>query len=189
MNKLTIEDLKTLVIRAREVLPDAVISGGAPRDILCGAPVKDIDLMTGYDVTKSVLEKLAKAVGGTFIVLEPLDPSGDEEFEYEIEMGLGHPVINVICLTSFDIVDPIDNLHDFDFAVSQIAVTPHGAVMTPAAAIDRVQDTITYMGDRDRAEWRIASSAKRLKRLERKYPNQRFVNCDGLRDHSAYKLA
>jgi hypothetical protein len=187
METLTIEYLKDLVIRARDVLPDAVISGGAPRDILFWAPVKDIDLMTGYDVTKSVLEKLATAVGGTFIVLEPLDPSGCEEFEYEIEMGPGHPVINVICLQPFEFTDPIDNLHDFDFGLSQVAVTPNGVVMTEKFTLDCARDSITYLGDRGRADWRIASSARRLKRLESKYPTFRFRNCDGLRQHPEYK--
>ncbi|MDR5812001.1 hypothetical protein QCE62_00165 [Caballeronia sp. LZ033] len=187
MNKLTIEDLKTLVVKARDVLPDAVISGGAPRDILHGVPVKDIDLMTGYGVTKTVLERLAEAVGGTFVVEEPLDPSGMEEFEWEIDMGLGRPAINVICLDPFEITDPVDNLHDFDFGLSQIAVTSHGAVMTPAAALDIACNRITYMGDRGREDWRIASSAKRLKRLEAKYPNRIFLNCDALRQHPEYK--
>ncbi|MDR5879031.1 hypothetical protein [Caballeronia sp. LZ032] len=188
MNKLTIEDLKTLVVKARDVLPDAVISGGAPRDILHGVPVKDIDLMTGYGVTKTVLERLAEAVGGTFTVREPLDPSGMEEFEWEIDIGLGRPAINVICLDPFEITDPVDNLHDFDFGLSQIAVTPNGVVMTPSAVQDMYLHTISYEGDRGREDWRIASSAKRLKRLEAKYPRWAFVNCDGLRQRPEYTL-
>lgn len=173
-------DLQELLPVLREHLPDAIIAGGAPRDAYFGCPIKDIDVMTGYDVTRKTLERLAAAVGGRFDTIEPKDPSGCEEFEFEIHFDDGRPRLNIIDLNPFEIKDPVDNLHDFDFALSQIAVTPHGVVMTPAFAIDLVDDTCTYMGDRDKEQWRVDSSAKRLTRLKAKYPQRRFVNCEPL---------
>lgn len=177
---MTLSDLQSLLPTIREFLPDAIIAGGAPRDAYFGKPIKDIDVMTGYDVTRSMLERLAKAVGGRFDVLEPQDPSGCEEFEYEIHFDDGRPRLNIIDLNPFEIKDPVDNLHDFDFALSQIAVTPNGVVMTPAFVHDQYGHTCTYTGDRGKAKWRIDSSAKRLQRLKAKYPGRLFVNCEGL---------
>lgn len=179
--KLT--DLQNLVTEIRRVLPDAVISGGAPRDIMHGKPVKDIDVMASQldrdgDVA-GILALIAQRVGGTFHYTEPQDPSGDASFEYEIAMP-DMPRLNVISLEGFEITDPIENLFDFDFGLSQIAVLPSGVLMTPAFLHDQELLRITYMGDNGKAEWRIDSSAKRLQRLKAKYPQWEFVNCAGL---------
>jgi hypothetical protein len=176
--KLT--DLQELLPAIRDYLPDAVIAGGAPRDAYFGKPIKDIDVMTGCDVTRKTLERLAISVGGRFDVIEPTDPSGCEEFEFEIHFDDGRPRLNIIDLNPFDIKDPVDNIHDFDFALSQIAVTPHGVIWTGAFTIDNLKNTCTYTGDRGKAQWRIDSSAKRLQRLKAKYPERRFRNCESL---------
>lgn len=184
--KLT--DLQRLVVAARTVLPDAIVSGGAPRDLIHGRPVKDIDLMTGRPLDSLLLGRLARAVGGTLASVQPLDPSGDAEFEHEIMLD-GLPPLNVIDLSGFEITDPIDNLHDFDFGLSQVAVTPHGVVQTDAFRSDSIGGTVTYMGDRGREDWRIASSAKRLRRLEAKYPYRLFKHCFTLRERKEYRAA
>ncbi|KWH50737.1 hypothetical protein [Burkholderia cepacia] len=176
--KLT--DLQHLVTEIRRVYPDAVIAGGAPRDILHGKPVKDIDVMTGYTVARTDLERLAYIVGGKFDVREPQDPSGVEEFEFEIHFDDGRPRLNVIDLNPFEIKNPLENLHDFDFGLSQIAVTPWGVLSTDTYLSDERHMRITYMGDNGKAAWRIDSSAKRLQRLKAKYPLWTFVNCAGL---------
>ncbi|MCA8296665.1 hypothetical protein LGN19_22990 [Burkholderia sp. AU30198] len=74
--KLT--DLQILAAEVRRVYPDAVIAGGAPRDVLHGKPVKDIDVMTGRSVRRAGLEQLAHLGDGRFDVTEPQDPSGSE---------------------------------------------------------------------------------------------------------------
>ncbi len=176
--KLT--DLQNLVTEIRRVYPDAVISGGAPRDLLHGKPIKDIDVMTGQEVTARSLGRLADIVGGKFDVIEPQDPSGVEEFEFEIHFDDGRPRLNVIDLNPFEIKDPLENLLDFDFGLSQVAVTPSGIIHTPAYVSDALNGTITYMGDNGKEAWRIDSSAKRLQRLKLKYPRWEFVNCAGL---------
>ncbi|KVO83305.1 hypothetical protein WL21_09745 [Burkholderia ubonensis] len=176
--KLT--DLQNLVTEIRRVYPDAVISGGAPRDILHGKPVKDIDVMTGRSVHRAGLEHLAHLVGGRLDVTEPQDPSGIEEFEFEIHFDDGRPRLNVIDLNPFEITNPLENLHDFDFGLSQIAVTPWGVLSTDSYLRDDIAGTITYMGDNGKEAWRIDSSAKRLQRLKAKYPERVFVNCAGL---------
>lgn len=177
---MNISDLQELLPAIRDYLPDAIIAGGAPRDAYFGKPIKDIDVMTGCDVTRKTLERLAISVGGRFDVIEPTDPSGCEEFEYEIHFDDGRPRLNIIDLNPFEIKDPVDNLHDFDFALSQIAVTPHGVVMTEEFVYDAARGLCTYTGDRGKAQWRIDSSAKRLQRLKAKYPKRLFVNCESL---------
>ncbi|KVL67375.1 hypothetical protein [Burkholderia ubonensis] len=177
---MQITDLQNLVTAIRRVYPDAVISGGAPRDILHGKPVKDIDVMTGYDVGRSGLEKIAMIVGGKLDVIEPKDPSGVEEFEYEIHFADGRPRLNIIDLNPFEITDPLENLLDFDFGLSQVAVLPTGLIHTPAFIRDATRGTITYMGDNGKEYWRINSSAKRLQRLKAKYGGWTFLNCAGL---------
>lgn len=181
-------DLQRLVAAARTVLPDAIVAGGAPRDLIHNRPVKDIDLMTGRPLDSHLLGRLARAVSGTLVSVEPLDPSGDPEFEHEIALD-GLPPLNVIDLSGFEITDPIDNLHDFDFGLSQVAVTPHGVLSTDAHISDSFGGVVTYKGDRGRADWRIASSARRLKRLETKYKTRVFLNCTALRQRPEYKAA
>lgn len=176
---LTIENLKSLVAEIRKVLPDAIIAGGAPRDVYHHRPVKDIDVMTGYGLTKSVLERLATAVGGTFQVAETA--SGDEDFEYEIHFDSQFPRLNVIDIQSFGDTDPVDNIHDFDFGLSQIAVTPRGVIYTDAFLADTALQRLTYMhhktdGTAQREQWRTVSSANRLVRLLDKYPTFTPVN-------------
>lgn len=177
---MSLQDLQDLLPEIRSVFPDAVIAGGAPRDAYFGVQIKDIDVMTSNVPDLDTLRTLADRMGGRWDLAEPQDPSGDAVFEYEIHFSDGTPRLNIIDLSGFEITDPVDNLHDFDFALSQIAVTPNGVIHTPAFIADALAGTCTYTGDCGKEQWRIDSSKRRLQRLKVKYPNRLFMNCAGL---------
>lgn len=176
---MEIADLQSLCADIRTFLPDAVIAGGAVRDTLLNRQVKDIDVMTCTPVTPETMYALAKHIGGHISPLTVESASGDEKFEYLITRGL-RPPINVIDLNYFDGKDAIENVFDFDFGISQVAVTPDGVLAAEAHIADVGQGTVTYMGHRGRAKWRIESSARRLVRLKEKYPEFKFIDCEPL---------
>lgn len=177
---MQIADLQSLCADIRAVLPDAVIAGGAVRDTLHSRPVKDIDVMTCTPVDPVKMVALAKLIGGNVTPATAESASGDESFEYLITRGLVRPPINVIDLNYFDGKDAIENVFDFDFGISQVAVTPDGVLHSGDYLRDALSGTITYMGHRGREKWRIESSARRLIRLKEKYPTFKFIDCEPL---------
>jgi hypothetical protein len=178
--KLT--DLQSLLVDIRSHFPHAVIAGGAPRDAYFGRPIKDIDVMVP-GVTQSALHRLTLALVGKLKTPENDDPSGDGSFEWLIERDGALP-LNIIDTTYFDCDDPVDNIHDFDFALSRIGVTPNGVIFTPEFQADNAMNTCTFMIERgERESWRLASSARRLVRLKAKYPLRRFVNVSHLAEY------
>lgn len=178
--------LQELCADIRTIIPDAVIAGGAVRDSLSCKPIKDIDVMTGTAITRALMRKLADHMGGYVENADASTASGDESFEYIINFEDQRLPLNVIDLNFFEIKDPIANVFDFDFGLSQVAVIPEGVLHTEAYIRDAMRQSITYMGDRGRSKWRIESSARRMARLKRKYPNHFFRNCESLLELEAF---
>lgn len=164
---MTLSDLQTLCAEIRQVLPNAIIGGGACRDAYFGKPIKDIDVFVDVPDLPDSLKTLATHMGGTADLggsSGPLDcPQGGVLFTD------GRIELNVVNRQGVDI---IDDIHDYDFGLSQIAVTPSGVIMTPKFVEDATRMGITYThADDDRPRWHRESSAKRLTRLVQKYPN------------------
>lgn len=164
---MTLTDLQALCARIRLVLPNAIIGGGACRDAYFGKPIKDIDVFVDVPDLPGSLKTLAFHLDGAADLggsSGPLEcPQGKVTFTD------GRIELNVVNRQGVDLVDDI---HDYDFSISQIAVTPNGVIMTPKFVEDATRMGITYThADDDRPRWHRESSAKRLTRLVQKYPN------------------
>lgn len=195
---LTIKDLQYLVGIARRTFPNAIIAGGAVRDLVCGAPVRDIDLFVGTE--------------------NPHDYEGEnsrfamfcDHFAYvvncEVEFDNSDPdygnLLDLCRLISktplhpqslprhgwsgynFDIVcipdDPIDDVPNYDFVLSQMFVTERGLFMTRAAARDLADNMLTFTPVILPDAFSVIRSRKRLERLRTKYPSRMLLNCAGL---------
>jgi hypothetical protein len=198
MNRLTIGHLQVLVAQARlHFMTDALIcAGGAPRDILNGAPVRDIDLFVqmaaedyGFsdDTDASAFEGRCRAFGRTLRALPMMVAmakmaGSNEEYanlsdlcDLEVTAGpLTGYTVQVIGLTR----DPIDDVHTYDFGLSQVFVTPGGWFATERYLSDRRAGSITYNGSIARNAASMLRSAKRLKRLRAKYPSWHFIGVE-----------
>ena len=182
---LTLFDLQSLCETARLVVrtTNLLIAGGAPRDIFSGAPVKDIDIFMMADKTPGDdtpfaqgSRELATFLGG---VVELVEGDGDYAEVFDICNITGadiHPDIQIIGIDR----DPVDDVHRYDFGLSQVFVTPRGPFFTEAAVRDFESHTITYTPSNPDA-FAVERSRKRLARLEAKYPGWHFANCEVLK--------
>ena len=168
---------------------EAIIAGGAVRDTVTGKPVKDIDIfvMLTDDDDKASEEfaiacaKLAKDLGGE-LELDCSPESYGGQFDLARvtvkEEGAPDEIYEIIGIWE---EYPDNDVHDYDFGLSQMFVTGRGLFMTPAAAKDLQNKTITYMHastirDRDNR----LRSKRRLARLRAKYSDWTFVGCETL---------
>jgi hypothetical protein len=171
---LNLKQLQALCGLIREVMPLAIIGGGAPRDAFLGGAIKDIDVFVQCDQDKfaSLCEALAAKLGGTI--------TGNAAYvhapSYDIDVP-GFPPLNVIqrgiCV--------IDDLDDYDFGICQIAVTPSEVLKTSRFLKDIANNTVTYThADAVREDWHVQSSTKRLGRILAKYPSLLPNRCEKL---------
>jgi hypothetical protein len=202
MNK-QLQALQNLCQLARAIFETSslIVAGGAPRDVLSGVPVKDIDIfvkvtpeyldgadMIDVDVFTETVEKLegsskftraCAALATTQLGVATFN-KGPESYGgladlCDIEIP-GSVPIQIIALFE----DPVDDVHRYDFTISQVFVTPRGIFQTPAAYEDRQRRFIRYTGDNGRSDAAIERSRKRLSRLRLKYPDWIYVDCYGL---------
>lgn len=195
-------ELHSLSYMARLIFGgETIIAGGAVRDTVTGKPVKDIDIfvmLSGDDDKASAkfaesCAKLAKELkgelemdaspesyGGTFDLARiTVKEEGEDDKIYEI-IGIWEEY-------------PDNDVHDYDFGLSQMFATGCGIFMTPAAAKDLQNKTITYMhAGRWREEDNRLRSKRRLARLRAKYSDWTFVDCeilDALKDEADVPFA
>lgn len=206
--ELTIGLLQELCSLARSYLGTSslIIAGGAPRDVLHGTPVKDIDIFV--QVTPDDLALPTTEFGAfnydTDTFVAPSEPAlssfqqrctnfaralngGTAEFRQSPEAYGGLADLCDIKTNSYPVQiialfeDPIDDVHGYDFGLSQVFVTPRGVFFTKAFQEDSDNYTITYI-DGDRSEAAVERSRKRLARLREKYGTFRFVGTEALDD-------
>jgi len=184
---LTIEDLKGICLEARASFETVqlIIAGGAPRDILSKAPVKDIDIFVNGAYVPHFEEccgAFAAVIGGVIVNSEAHN-QGDKDYVgrfgrlCDIKMPGEHPPVQVIQLFE----DPVDDVNRYDFGLSQCFVTPRGLFMTPKCIEDRMSMSITYM-DTDKGNAALRRSKRRLAHLRAKYDPDLwlFNNCEQL---------
>lgn len=182
---LTLRDLQSLCETARLMFrtTNLIIAGGAPRDIFSGATVKDIDVFVMADKTPGDdtpfargCRELAAFLGGA---IELVEGEGDYAEVFDICNITGahlHPEIQIIGIDR----DPVDDVHRYDFGLSQVFVSPRGQFFTEAAVRDFENYTITYTPSNPDA-FSVERSRKRLARLKAKYPGWHFANCEVLK--------
>jgi hypothetical protein len=185
MSAPTLQKLQHVCALARVVFGDsAIVSGGAPRDVLSGVPVKDIDIFVKLDESQlgkpdsdfvQQCSRFALLVGG------------------ESEMRLSNESY-INCFDLCDITkdgvkgalqiigvagDPVDDVPKYDFDLSQVFVTPNGLFATEAAWRARANRVITFTPSASDEKALLRSKA-RLERLRAKYQGWAFQNVDGL---------
>lgn len=155
--------------RVRNVLPSAIIAGGAIRDLDNDRPVKDIDV---FFTDTPYFSKLHEALYGVYFYAKQcsgqyMDGAADEVTG--TTTYLSHdgslPELNLIQLTEgFNPADIIDRV---DFGICQIGYDLLGVVKTPAYEFDKANQCFSLT----RAETveGVMRSIKRYQRLQQKY--------------------
>lgn len=170
------QTLNDLCRRIRSVAPNAIIGGGAPRDVFLGGYVKDIDVFVQAEEQcfAGLCDGIASQVGGTI----ESSAAYVHAPSYNIRIpGLAQE-LNVVLRTD---VTPLMDVGDYDFGISQIAVDGLTVIRTAAQQKDVANNTITYMhAGVEKPEWHIKSSANRLARILAKYPSLQPVDCEKL---------
>lgn len=176
MKHIDLSRLKEIASHAASAFTGkSLIGGGAPRDVHHHVPVKDIDLFVeveDFDDFSRECRRLASVLNGSCAFSE--GGGSVEGAICDIVLPDGHPPIQVIAINRC----PFDDVHAYDFGMSQIAVTPKGVLMTDAYLADDIGGTLTYMGKADTPAASIARSSERLARLMKKYPYRDPVNCE-----------
>lgn len=197
MNSLSIKDLQTLVALARNNMlgfghQQIIIAGGAVRDLLLGGPVKDIDMFVGPDSTLTDADYYGekndfavKALGFAEHRLratgkaQPAHPSYPGWFDVvdvpgsRVTHGLPVQIIGIN-------VNPIDDVMNYDFSISQCFVTPGGLFMSDQCGKDMRDKIIRFTPEDGQDAFQWERSRKRLHRLRQKYPDWTLVGCDEL---------
>ncbi|SOT39811.1 hypothetical protein [Burkholderia cenocepacia] len=191
MQPITIEALREIVQTGREAfgVNDLIIAGGAVRDTLNMRPVKDIDMFVSLarhidGDSEEMSERFARACGN---IAACLGVDGSHTFRATpAEYG---PLVDFceIPTTPFGVPlqiiliddDPVDDVHKYDFGLSQCFVTPNATFKTDAYLSDERHCTITYTPS---AQYRAAMlrSKARLGRLRSKYEFYECVGCAAL---------
>lgn len=176
MSKIDFQLLTDLCRRIRAVAPNAIIGGGAPRDVFLGGNVKDIDVFVQCSQTMfaDLCDRIALALLGTI----ESSAAYVHAPSYNIRVPGLSQELNVVLRED---VSPLMDVGDYDFGISQIAVDGLTVIRTAAQQKDVAANTITYMhATEDKPEWHIKSSANRLARILAKYPSFQPVNCEKL---------
>lgn len=193
MEPLSMKNLRDLVSIARGAFDEndsLICAGGAPRDIITGRPVRDIDLFVRMpaddyaEYASDAFERCCHALSGLlgadrkikFYSPSANPESGDDITDCaDIKPLRGSKfegyTIQVIALDR----DPVDDVHNYDFALSQVFVTPNGHFCTGKHWHDLLSETISYV-DIPRSGASMLRSAKRLLRLRAKYAGWQFLN-------------
>lgn len=177
------DKLKQLCKEARWMFgtEQLIIAGGAPRDVLTGVPIKDIDIFVRMpeDGDATWFSARCQALATFMDWKVDLRPSNPEYAYYfdlaDFHDATGKLVAQVIGL--FD--DPVDDVVKYDFDLSQIFVTPNGVFVTEAAHAARQARTISYVPSAQ-DQFALYRSKARLGRLRAKYDGWTFANCDVL---------
>lgn len=165
--------------------PEAVIVGGALRDLWYKRPIKDIDVFVRHaDDVHARLEKAFPAlVTGDFLVLprvcctvpdtkDYIDWSGGDVRQV-YEVTLPDTPIPLQIITTDGLTD-ITSLRDrVDFSFCQIAYDGRACHVGPKFTRTHLTKSVIYTGDHE--DYQISRSARRAHRLSAKYPEMSFV--------------
>lgn len=177
MKRLDFYALQEILAQVRRVVPNAIIGGGAVRDIFLGAAPKDIDCFIQVDLAD--LEDRVNAVAYQLKgQVTPGPASYGDIPSYDIVLpGIAQP-LNLVHRD----VSPLMDVGDYDFGLNQAAVDGYVIVTTAAFKKDIADNTVTYMhADKIKPDWHRKSSANRLLRITVKHPSFAAKNHEILR--------
>ena len=205
MRELDLGDLQMVVRDARFAFKTdhAIIGGGAVRDLLLSQSglhrrVKDIDVFVRLDgmpiaitspadcapVAGAFKEGCERFLGSLGMFIEGFEGTVQFRPVEETESGV-NPFCFARIMTNewpvpIEVIgiggDPVDEIVDYDFNISQCILTPRSTLMTPACAAGHRNHVVEFMGGiRDEAS--LQRSKRRLARLRDKYSDFEFTNC------------
>lgn len=178
-----IEDYQGLcgILRVIFEDPNLIISAGCLRDTLSNVPVKDIDVFTESYETEGLNSKwatqcktFAEFCKGVALFRVP-SPEYPTIFDICDVVSEQYGIVQIIAIQK----DPIYDVPNYDFGLSQVFVTPNGLFFSEAAVKDRENKTITFAPS-DLSEKAMIRSRDRFNRLKEKYHGWTFVNCEEL---------
>jgi hypothetical protein len=174
--------------KVQEVDPDAMIAGGALRDLDHGLQVKDVDVFLTY--REGVVEAVEEAVGRRLSILVPepkhrsnnvseylshfddevacVFDDGVEDFDWENGeyVTKPNPPYQFIFL-QHGVGDPVSRI---DFGLCRIGVGRSGVVVTPEYERDKRNKTFTLLRPRS-----VETALRRYERLKEKFPDHRLI--------------
>ncbi|KQV99977.1 hypothetical protein [Rhizobacter sp. Root1221] len=154
-----------------------VIGGGAPRDAFLVGDVKDIDVFCDTrKVDESAWEKFIGDVAAHF------DADGGPATDVSIDGPVTYDLVSEK-LPTISLI-PVnrcvfDDVHDYDFGICQVLVTPGGVLRTERFDSDLANNVITYL-HRSPDPGQLKRSKARLQRILRKHPSLSMFNCETL---------
>lgn len=161
----------------RAFLPDAVIAGGALRDLYLGRPVKDVDLFatapSDYWDADALHRMLSRRSAGRTYVAGYGDMTDDvvEVWEWtdpKTRLVRHSTIFNLILLTE------TPGVGRFDFGVCRIMFDGQNVIATPEFHEDAANHTFTLL--RSETPGQFERSVRRFERFQEKYPGWKFVN-------------
>lgn len=184
-----------------------IIAGGAPRDVLSGVAVKDIDIFVEFDANSLFLAGKSYSPGDLFAQrcakVAKMFPESVMTFKkantdystwedicniHIADLDTANPGKNLIEIVGLYETQPIDDVPSYDFGLSQVFVTPTGYFQTQAAIDDRAHKTITYTPSPFQDDASFLRSVARYQRLRAKYPAEwTFMNCEELDEQIAHQ--
>lgn len=171
-----LDDLKQIITKVRHFSSNAIIGGGAIRDTLLNRPVKDIDIFLNED-PDYCLTAIVRSLNGTGQYTDRTPVNGEYTNLALADVPMKDlPPVQLIFIER----DPVDDVHDYDFGLSQCFMTPKGICSTAYFASDFRMQRFTYMGS-DKTDIKARKrSADRLQRMKLKYPTFTFINTEPL---------
>lgn len=156
--------------------PEAVIAGGALRDLTHGVPVKDVDIFVHH--TSEFDKKLDKAFPGQWrkLLTESSTDYLNGTFDTVVAVvdltvdGVTTP-IQIIALSVIPTIDAA--MARFDFGICQIVYDGSAVQMTQAFVDDVRGKTFTVI--RSDTEEQMKRTLKRWDRFKEKYPQHALV--------------
>jgi hypothetical protein len=158
--------------RAQKVDENAVLAGGALRDLRHFVEVKDLDIFVGPDATKERLDAAFGMTGKSKISSGCAYKLGMTDVAAVYEYNLfGCPTIQVIVLKYSVTMRYV--LERIDFGICQIGFDGQRVIETLAYGVDHQQKTFTvaYCPNEDRR----SRALKRFERISQKYPGWKLV--------------
>lgn len=162
---------------AQRVAPDAILAGGALRDFINGAPIKDLDIFVGpcSEGVTNLLENLNGTYGVEgkttvpYFIAERMNKQDVHACYEHIIMGAW--VVNTVVLSRPMTI--AEKLNRFDFGICQVGFDGTDVWATPAFHQDRMNQTFTLVRCDSERDYR--RSMARFDRLVQKYPDWQLV--------------
>jgi hypothetical protein len=181
MNNL-IQAAKPVLACLRENgFPDAILAGGALRDAICGAPIKDMDffvsapsLAEGENLftAETTYDRLMKLFGESVCLVSTSEYVGSTIAEV-YDLNLRDVPYPAQLMVYFGDNDPIMEVGNFDFGLCQVWTDGKDVVGSEAFSFDRAMKCMTLKCCPDYASY--VRSLSRFERIRQKYPSYQLV--------------